>query len=354
MDEFHKLLNVFHKATLQKLLIADSTLDVSKATSFYFKLEKCLMSSGYYDHSEMGPILLVLDTANEGRGSDILYPENMAQYLKSGLSKKCNVIYLHYDGRKIDKHDRKDLLIENPADAWQFSSDNRMSVFFILKNELSIFSQGKYVECIPNIYSHNKTKKISDASLPASEYRKLLNAHYNGRICRDIVVNIWQNKAKRLLVASPERIFGRDLAYFLDENIADACVDAECYSAWTNDRTDIRIVRYEDEKIYIIEVKWLGKSKSYGCSITEYKDDRADVGMVQLNDYLRAEPKAICGVLVIYDARKDNIDIKWSQKISRDARIETPIRFYLISESASERAKRIVREYKSKRKTEDN
>jgi hypothetical protein len=354
MDDFQKLLNIFHKTTLQKLLNADSTLDVSKATSFYFRLEKCLMSGGYYNYSEMSPILLVLDTANEGTGNDMLSPDNMAQFLKSGLSKKCNVIFLHYDGRKIDRDDRKDLLIENPADACQFSSDSSMNVFFVVNNELNIFSHGKYLDCIPNVHSHNKTKKISDASLPASEYRKLLNAHYKVRVCKDIIMNCWQNKAKRLLVASPERIFGKDLAYFLDQNIADACVDVECYSAWTNDRTDIRLLRYEDRKIYIIEVKWLGKSISYGCSITEYKDDRADVGIVQLNDYLGAEPKAICGVLVIYDARKDNIDIKWSEKIPRDARIETPMRFYLISESASERAKRVVKEYKSKQKTEDN
>jgi hypothetical protein len=144
------------------------------------------------------------------------------------------------------------------------------------------------------------------------------------------------------------------LAYFLNENIADACVDAECYSGWTNDRTDIRIVQYEDEKIYIVEVKWLGKSISYGHSIVEYKDDRADVGIVQLNDYLQAEPRAICGVLVIYDARKGDIEIKWSQKISRDTRIVTPMRFYLISESASERAKRIVAESKVEGKAQNN
>jgi len=354
MDDFQKLLNIFHKTTLQKLLNADSTLDVPKATSFYLRLEKCLMSSGYYDHSEMGPILLVLDTANEGTGSDMLSSDNMAQFLKSGLSKKCNVIFLHYDGMKIDRDDREDLLIENPVDACKFSSDSRMNVFFVVKNELNIFSHGEFLDCIPNLHSHNKAKKISDASLPVSEYKKLLNKHYKERICKDILMNFWQNKGGRILVAAPEDIFGKDLGYFLNENIADGFVDIECYNAWTSNRTDIRVLKYEDQKIYIFEVKWLGKSMSYKRSTTEYNDDRADVGIVQLNDYLGAEPKAICGVLVIYDARKDDIDIKWNVNIQRDARIETPVRFYLISESASERAKRVVREYKYKQKTDDN
>lgn len=351
MDEFQKLQNIFHKAAILKLLSADSTLDVSRATSFYFRLEKCLMSGGYYEHCEMSPILFVLDTASEGTGSDMLSPENMAQFLTSGLSRKCNVIFVDYNGRRIDRDDGKNLLIENPVDACQLSCDRIMNVFFVVKNELEIFSQGKYLVCIPNLHSHNKAKKISDASLPANQYRKLLSSHFKERVCKDMRITLWQNKAKRLLVASPERVFGKDLAYFLDQNVADACVDVECYNAWTNDRTDIRLLRYEDHNIYIIEIKWLGRSMSYENSITEYKDDRADVGIVQLNDYLQAEPRAILGVLVIYDARKDDIEIKWSKSILRDARIETPVRFYLISESASERAKRVV---KGKQKTKDS
>ncbi len=354
MDEFQKLQNIFHKAAILKLLSADSTLDVSKATSFYFRLEKCLMSAGYYEQCEMSPILLVLDTAGEGTGSDMLSPENMAHFLKSGLSRKSNVIFLYYDGRKIDRDDGRDLLIENPADACQFSSERRMNVFFVVNNELEIFSHGKYLYCIPNLYSQDKAKKISDASLPVKEYRRLLNTHYKERVCKEIRMNLWRNKVQRLLVASPERIFGKDLACFLDQNIADACVDIECFNGWTNDRTDIRLLRYDDHKIYIIEIKWLGKSMSYGCSITEYKEDRAEVGIIQLNDYLQAEPRAICGVLVIYDARRNDIDIEWNEKIPRDARMETPVRFYLISEGASERAKRVVTKYKSEQKTENN
>ena len=354
MDELQILKKILHKLTLPKLLKADNALDISKATRFYLRLESCLMSSQYYDHSEMGPIVLVLDTANEGTGCDILSPENMAHFLRSGLSKKYNVIFLHYDGREIEQDPGDRLLIENPADACHLSCEKHMNIFFIFKNELNIFSHGKYVECIPNIYSQNRIKKISDASLPASEYRKLLNTHYKERICKDIVLHFWENKNKRLLVAKPERIFGGDAAWFLDRNIADGGVDVECFNGWTNDRTDIRIVRWEDQKIYIIEVKWLGKSISPGKSITEYEDARADVGIAQLNDYLQAESKAICGVLVIYDAREHDIDINWNQQLPRDARIEAPLRFYLKSESASKRAKRVVKEYKSKQKTENN
>ncbi len=67
MDELQKLQNVFHKGTVQKLLAADNALDVYKATQFYFKLEKCLMSNEYYDNSKMGPLLLVLEPAPDLR-----------------------------------------------------------------------------------------------------------------------------------------------------------------------------------------------------------------------------------------------------------------------------------------------
>lgn len=346
MNDHQQILNVFHKTAVIKLLSADRALDVSKTARFCMRLEKCLMSSDYYDNRNMGPIIIVLDPVNQGTGHDLMMPVQMGELLKSGASKKHNIVYLDYDGKIIALSVTDNIVIDNPADACGFSLETNASIFFILNNELNIFSHGRYVDCIPNIHSLNKAKKISDAALPVSDYRKLVTSHYKERICKDTTLSYWQNKGKRLLVAGPERIFGHDLANYLDDNIADGHVDIECFNAWTNDRTDIRVLKYEDGKMYIIEVKWLGKSMSYKGSFTEYNDDRANEGIVQLNDYLRAENQAICGVLIIYDSRKEDSAIKWNTKITRDVRIEDPIKLFLISESASERAKRIVKEYK--------
>lgn len=304
MNDLQQLLNVFHKTAVIKLLSADHALDVSKTAKFYTQLEKCLMSGDYYEYRNMGPILLILDPVNQGRGKDLLSPTQMAEFLQSGTSKKHNKVYLDFEGRIIPTSETVNIVIVNPADACGISLNEKVNVFFILHNELNIFSNGYYVDCIPNIHSLDKTKKISDAALPVSEYKKLVAAHYKERVCKETILSYWQNKAQRLLVAGPERIFGHDLAHYLDENIADGHVDIECFNAWTNDRTDIRVLKYEDGKMYIIEVKWIGKSMSYKGSIAEYNDDRANDGIVQLNDYLRAEPQAICGILIIYDSRK--------------------------------------------------
>lgn len=348
MTEKEKLLNVLYKTPHEKLLQNDDSLDIVKTTYFFFQLIKCLKSLEYQQNIQMGPVLLVLDTENVGTGLNMLSPQNMGTFLSSGTSRKCNVILIDYDGRQIVKDFGK-FTIENPADACKFSSDESKNVFFIEGNRVEVFSKGKFTECIPDIFSNDRTIKIREVTRPVSEYRLVINAHYKEKIERKDILDYWKNKQKRILKPAPEKRFAGDLAYFLNQYLSDGHVDYECMNGWTSDRTDIRVLRYEDRKIYIFEVKWLGKSFTI-----EYKDDRADVGIVQINRYLKDEPHAVCGVLVIYDARGKDVDIQWNKEIERDTRIDEPMRFYLISESASDEAKRVVGDFKKRQKNKSN
>ena len=347
MNEKEKLINIAHKATHHKIILANKSLDPIKTANFFFNLERCIKSNEYQLNIKKGPIVIVLDDNSVGTSRNILLPANLGSYLESGASKKCNVLITDYDGNIVNE-DCNDLIVNNPADAADMFSAKDIIVFFIYGNRLDIFYRGNIIDCIPDIFSYSRAVKIGDTTLPAKEYRKLISSHCKSRILKKNYLSYWKNKKERLLVASPEDIFGKDLAWYLDQHVADGHVDVECYNAWTDNRTDIRIIRYEDGSIYILEVKWLGQSISYGGSKTTYTDDRANEGIVQLNEYLGDDPNAICGVLIIYDARKDDVDIVWEPKIKRDARVDDPMRFYLISESASKKATRIVKGSKNK------
>ena len=347
MDDQQKLLNIIHKATPLKILNYNTAIDRIRLTYFYYKLEGCLRSDGYKNNSTMGPLAICLNSETFGTGKDMLNHVHLGAYLKSGASRTSNVLVLDYDGKLIKSPDKT--IIANPADAAQSFNQEDTTLFFLSGERLDIFYKTILVECIPNIFTHNRSVIVSNMTLPVSEYRSLVTAHYEERINKKNYLRYWKDKKKRLLVAAPEDLFGKDLGYYLNKFIADGHVDTECYNAWTDDRTDIRIVRDKDRHIYIIEIKWLGKSISDKGGITRHTDLRANSGIVQLNEYLKKETLSICGVLVVYDARDNDLEIQYDPSINRDARIEAPMRFYLISESASKKGDRIAKQSKGKR-----
>lgn len=344
MNEEQKLLNIIHKATPLKiwLALANESIEALRLTDFYYKLELCLKSEAYIENIEMGPILICLNQNERGTGKNMLDPEQLGNYLRSGASRRNNVLTVDYEGIQIVN---EDLMFGNPADAATHFCTNEIIIFFVSGNRLEIYYKAKIIECIPDIFSHNRAVIISDTTLPVSKYRELIKAHHKNKIHKKNILAYWKNKQKRLLVPAPENIFGKDLAYYLDRYVADGHVDTECYNAWTDDRTDIRILKDIDRSIYIIEVKWLGKSMSHGENITSYDVERANAGLVQLNEYLKAEPQSFCAALVIYDARTNDVEIQWDTKFFHDARMDAPIRFYLVSESASNKGDRIAREH---------
>ena len=179
--------------------------------------------------------------------------------------------------------------------------------------------------------------------MPISEYRKLIVNHHDQQIYKEKgPIKYWRNKSQRLLCEAPENNFRKCLGYYLDRNVNDGRVDQESLNAGTPNKTDIRVIRFIDNGVYIIEIKWLGRCAG---SRTYHGDARANEGIAQLNTYLQDEVRAICGVLVLYDARNEDEEVNWIKEIKWDGRIDRkPMRFFLVSESASEEAKRVVKE----------
>ena len=294
----------------------------------------------------MGPLVICLNSDTPGSGDDMLDHVLLGAYLETGASRTSNVLIVDYDGKLIEKVDKT--VIENPADAAHAYNQDNLTLFFVSGTRLEIYYKTKILDCIPNIFTHNRSVIVSELTLPVGDYRVLVDKHYKERIGRKNLLSYWENKSKRFLVPAPEKIFGRDLGYYLDQNVADGHIDTECYNAWTDDRTDIRVIRDADRHVLIIEIKWLGASLSRNGKLTRHADARANSGIAQLNTYLKEDPLSFCGVLVLYDARVTDTEIKYDTSIQRDNRMETPLRYYLISESASKEGERIAKQSKAK------
>lgn len=347
--EQNSILKILHEGLVSKLMIHGKSLDASKITLFWNRLEKCLKSNEYHINRHMGPLAFILDSINYGTGDDMLSPKQLARFLSSGATKKSNCIVIDYDGKRIKDDTYNNHKLDNYKDAWDLAKEYRLKVFFINGLELHVFIGKDSVEFIPNIYSHRRVGTINDSRLPISEYRKLIQDHHDQEVYREKGMKYWQSSDKRLLISSPEIHFQKRLAFYLKYNVVDGFVDQECLNAGTTDRTDIRIIKFEDQDIYIIEIKWLGKSISNNGSITTYGVDKAKEGIVQLTRYLKDEPKAFCSVLVIYDARNEDKEITWDNKNVWDLRMDkNPMRLFLVSESASKEAKRIVKAKKKR------
>lgn len=339
------LSKILHEGEVIRLLRCDNSLDLTKTISFWNLLERCLKSDEYHSYSDRGPLGIILDKDNEGVGVDMLKPSNMGSYLSSGITRSNNVIIVDYNGKDTEDKIVKNLKFENYLDAFNYSKSNQAIVFFISGFEVHVCIKNDIPVFIPDIYRHKRTNVINKTRLPISEYRKLIVNHHDQEIFKEKgPIKYWKNKSERLLCEAPEINFRKCLGYYLSQNVCDGAVDQESLNAGTANRTDIRVIRFIDESVYIIEIKWLGRCAG---SKTYHNDVRANEGIAQLNTYLQDEVRAICGVLVLYDARNEDEEINWIKKIKWDGRIDRkPMRFFLVSESASKEAKRVVKESK--------
>jgi hypothetical protein len=138
-----------------------------------------------------------------------------------------------------------------------------------------------------------------------------------------ILNRIWFDQARLYLKAKPESIMRDSLTQFLRNRLGGE------YDVWpeqnVNERNpvDIRVQpRMLNNRLMLIEIKWLGDSKAPEGRITvQYRDARAREGAVQLASYLdeqaRSAPaRVVHGFYVIIDARRKNL-IATSDSICR-------------------------------------
>lgn len=127
----------------------------------------------------------------------------------------------------------------------------------------------------------------------------------------------WYDEKRLYFHAGPEVLLRRSLDAYLQVALRDA--DTEIRPEQNTDEShpvDIKITWASTRKIAIIEVKWLGKSRTDIAETAVYADKRARDGAKQLAEYLDnsksfAPDRITKGYLVLFDARR------WGLKLSR-------------------------------------
>jgi len=339
------------KNKIFKIITGSPTLKVFKETQkielvgFYNQLEALLKRDiPYGEVGEKFILCIALTFENQGEWN-IFDSGVLASKIEEGLLDENNVVLSNPKGYVIRVIKGK--YINNYVEASNFSGEQPRLVFFVNYMEVHLSFNGKPLHYIANIMRPSRVGVDTPEMLPAREYRKLITNHHDRHVYKERgSFKYWRNKAKRILIDKPEIQFNKNLYSYLDLNVIDGRVDISATISGLEDKTDIRIMTFETGDIYIIEIKCLGKTNS-----TKYPDDWANEGLIELCRYLKDEKDAKTGVLVIYDGRmKDekinwHADIEWHPKVDRD-----PMKFFLVSDSASVKAKKIYSALKKKKK----
>jgi hypothetical protein len=125
---------------------------------------------------------------------------------------------------------------------------------------------------------------------------------------------VWRDHQRLMLLPKPERHMRRSLEDFLDVSLRDVADVLPEQNVDEEHPIDLRIVFSHTNRVALIEIKWLGKSAPLGeATTTTYTAARAKRGAQQLADYLdahyvRAHGKILLGYLVVFDARRWNVE----------------------------------------------
>lgn len=337
------------KTKIFRIITSSTALEIFKETQkmeflrFYNKLEKCLKTDiSYGEVGEKFALCIVINLRSKKQGKWNLFDKGILTLkFKEDLVDKNNVILSDLKGDIIDVVERTKVC--DCAEAAELSEKQSRPVFFIDYMTVHLYINGKQLVFIGNIMDSIRKGVVTKDSLPAREYRKLIKNQYDNMVYKERGFKYWKNKKDRILVHSPEIHFHKPLWWYLDQKVVDGKVDSGATISGIEDRTDIRILTFDGE-IYIIEIKCLGKTES---SSSEKSDDWANQGLIQIKIYLNDEKQSTKGVLVLYDGREKDKEIVWHSRIAWHPKMDrNPMRFFLESESASVKAKKIYSEMK--------
>lgn len=339
-----------------KVVVSNPVLEACRETSikpielmkFYNSLENLLRKNiPYGEIGEVFIFALVFTPGWEKRDTkdfNLFEGDTFVSRIKAGLFDKSNILFVNCHGDVLRQDEGQ--FVRDYVEAQELSDDKYAIVFFVEYRAIHLIVKGKSRFCVYDILQSNRPGASTPRSLPAREYRQLIQRQYDEEVYGEKGVKYWGNKAGRILKDDPEIIFHGPLWSYLVQYTPDGIPDREATISGTANRTDIRIVDLTNSALYIIEIKCLGKTKSKSA---ERSDDWANYGLQQLNKYLHDEDRSTLGTLVLYDGRQKNRDIKWCEGIKCSPKYDNnPMRFYLESESASVKAKRIISNLKKR------
>lgn len=187
---------------------------------------------------------------------------------------------------------------------------SKEAVVYLYENQAEYFLAGDKRAAVPKIVpsyvSMFSRKRFSDLIEALEYYRTHMVCHSTCYIFRDV----WCDENRIFFTNAPEHIMRDSLTQFLRSRLRG---DIDVHPEQNVDETrpiDIKVTWMFSNRLALIEIKWLGKSKNDEGNITsDYGPWRALEGARQLADYLNRNlphsPTSITrGYLVIIDGRR--------------------------------------------------
>lgn len=260
------------------------------------------------------------------------------------------------DGNVLDV---MDIGSEIDPTAVMILSQSREAVIMWFGHSLDIFYKGMKWNPKNKAATLKEMKlKKRDELLPLTDYRRILETHYEQYIRGESGVDYWfPGEKNKVLRSSPERIFQKSLYIFLKN-------DCECDAALEpmfkdSSRCDVRASI--DYDIYFFEIKWIGfcatKKKDLPVESAEKPREEevknAIAGTYQTKKYIEQnnsieyDNKIKLGVVVVYNAYPNpHIPIDYPQEIKDFPLLDTA-EFALVTVTPSVHGKRMAKQRRS-------
>lgn len=332
---------------LENLLREHQNITASEIIQLNVKLKKHWNNYAKY---ELGFCIVL--TEEECDGEELIYKYDFAEDIKKIIQNRNGYSKIYYLNSQYQISESK--YAEEKLTAEQCSNISQKIKKIILHlgmKGIDIFIDGVTFSADNFINSY---KDLMDAGsmLSICDYGKLLKGFYEENVQYDINKRYFVRKGDipkrhrsetiekfpKLLRNRPEELFEIDFVKYLKNHCRDTVIKE--YTTVTGDRYDVLVRNEEDYRIFIFEIKWLGRSITPEMKVfEEYNDDkRAISGAYQLLDYVTnadtynkyfLEFQVHCAILLIFDARDTDLDIDYPKEILEIPNIDLNRRFFM-------------------------
>ena len=129
--------------------------------------------------------------------------------------------------------------------------------------------------------------------------------------CR-ILAEVWESDARLVFHNRPEATMRRSMAQFLRMTLRGGATIGEEQNVDESHPVDIRVTWQLGTRVALLEIKWMGDSRTQTGRLLKYRDSRANDGAQQLVEYLEAEAAQTpthyrTGYLVVLDGRRRGV-----------------------------------------------
>lgn len=353
LSEYIETANIVLEETpllrLERLLKKDHNISPGEITQLSVKLNK--IWNGF---TKYGIGMCVILTEEECEGHELIYKYDFSQDIKKSINNpsNCSNIYFLNGKHEVSRieHWENNITTTQCSD---ISKETKKIVLYLGIKGIDIFIDGilfqsdNFLKSYKDLMGVRKMEGISD-------YEKLVQKFYNENIQYDINKRYFLqrgdvpkeyhantvDKYPKLLRNKPEQYFQIDFVRFLKNNCCDTVVKE--YINITEDRYDVLVLN-EENQMYVFEIKWLGRSISTSMKIFDKynTEERAVSGAYQLLDYVSNSDKyseyfleypVFCAILLVIDAREENIEIEYPKEIASIPNIDLGKRLFMEKE----------------------